>query len=86
MLSPVLIGPVEGSKSQGAPYKDRRLELLLAFEDAFGIEIPDTDAGLMRCVHDAVAYIEAHVAAGGAHVSLDAPSKDGWPGTGSVHH
>ena len=61
-------------------------ELLLAFEDAFGIEIPDTDAGRMRCVHDAVAYIEAHVAAGGAHVSLDAPSKDGWPGTGSVHH
>ena len=40
----------------------------------------------MRCVHDAVAYIEAHVAAGGEHVSLDAPSKDGWPGTGLVHH
>lgn len=61
-------------------------ELLLAFEDAFGIEIPDTDAGTVQCVHDAVAYIEAHVAAGGEHVSLAAPSKDGWPGTGLVHH
>ena len=39
-------------------------ELLLAFEDAFDIEIPDTDAGTMRCVQDAIAYIESHVTVG----------------------
>ena len=59
-------------------------ELLLAFEDAFGVEIPDTDAGPMRCVQDAIAYIEARVATDGEHVSRDTPSTDARPGTGSV--
>lgn len=43
-------------------------DLVLAFEDTFRIEISDDDADLMRCVSDAVAYIEAHVAAG--HTSV----------------
>ena len=38
-------------------------ELLLAFEDAFGIEIPDHAADPMQRVSDAVAYIETRVAA-----------------------
>ena len=33
-------------------------ELLMAFEDAFGIDIPDGDAGGMPRVQDAIAYIE----------------------------
>ena len=39
-------------------------ELLMAFEDGFDIEIPDTDAGTMQCVQDAVAYIESRVTVG----------------------
>ena len=38
-------------------------ELLMTFEDAFGIEIPDDDADPMQRVSDAVTYIEAQVAA-----------------------
>ena len=40
-------------------------ESLLAFEDEFDVEIPDTDAGPMRCLQDASAYIESHVRVGG---------------------
>ena len=32
----------------------------MAFEEAFGIEIPDEDAEKIQKVKDAVAYIEAH--------------------------
>ena len=39
-------------------------ELLMAFEDTFGIEIPDDEADPMQRVSDAVAYVEAQVAAG----------------------
>ncbi len=39
-------------------------ELLMAFEDEFDIEIPDTDAGTMQCVQDAIAYIESRVTVG----------------------
>ena len=39
-------------------------ELLLAFEETFGIEIPDDAADPMRRVSDAIAYIDAHVASG----------------------
>jgi acyl carrier protein len=34
-------------------------ELLMALEDEFSIDIPDEDAGTMRCVNDVVAYVEA---------------------------
>ena len=54
-------------------------ELLLAFEDAFDIEIPDTDAGRMRCVQDAVAYIESHVTVGRDPASPVTRSKDPSP-------
>ena len=38
-------------------------ELLLAFEETFGIEIPDEEADPMQRVSDAVTYIETRVAA-----------------------
>ncbi len=34
------------------------VELVMAFEEEFGIEIPDEDAELIGNVRDAVAYIE----------------------------
>ena len=39
-------------------------ELLMAFEETFGIEIPDAEADPMQRVSDAIAYIEAQVASG----------------------
>jgi acyl carrier protein len=34
------------------------VELVMAFEEAFGIEIPDEDAEKIQKVKDAIAYIE----------------------------
>ncbi len=34
------------------------VELVMAFEEEFGIDIPDEDAEQMRTVGDAIAYIE----------------------------
>ncbi len=56
-------------------------ELLMAFEDEFDIEIPDKDAGTMRCVQDAIAYIESHVTLGSERVLPVTRSKDSLPGT-----
>jgi len=39
------------------------VELVMAFEEAFDIEIPDEDAEKIRTVQDAVAYIEQHAKA-----------------------
>ncbi|KAA0253856.1 acyl carrier protein [Acidobacteria bacterium ACD] len=36
------------------------VELVMAFEEAFGIEIPDEEAEKIQKVKDAIAYIEAH--------------------------
>lgn len=36
------------------------VELVMAFEEAFDIEIPDEDAEKIRTVQDAVTYIEQH--------------------------
>ena len=36
------------------------VELVMAFEEAFGIEIPDEDAEKIQKVKDAVAYIASH--------------------------
>ena len=36
------------------------VELVMAFEEAFGCEIPDEDAEKIATVQDAVDYIEAH--------------------------
>ena len=35
------------------------VELVMAFEEKFGIEIPDDDAEKIRSVGDAITYIEA---------------------------
>ncbi|GIX05919.1 MAG: acyl carrier protein [Candidatus Poribacteria bacterium] len=36
------------------------VELVMAFEEAFGIEIPDEDAEKIRTVQDAIDYLKAH--------------------------
>ena len=36
------------------------VELVMAFEEAFDLEIPDEDAEKMRTVQDAMNYIEQH--------------------------
>jgi acyl carrier protein len=36
------------------------VELVLAFEEAFEIDIPDEDTEKIRTVQDAISYIEAH--------------------------
>jgi acyl carrier protein len=36
-----------------------QVELIMAFEDAFDIEIPDEDAEKLKCVKDAVDYLES---------------------------
>jgi acyl carrier protein len=36
------------------------VELIMAFEEAFNIEIPDDEAEKIRTVDDAIKYIEAH--------------------------
>jgi acyl carrier protein len=38
------------------------VELVMAFEEAFDIEIPDEDAEKIRTVQDAIAYVEKKVA------------------------
>ena len=37
------------------------VELVMAFEEAFEIEIPDEDAEKIQTVKDAVEYIQAHI-------------------------
>ncbi len=37
------------------------VELVMAFEEEFGIDIPDEDAELMRTVGDAIKYLQAHM-------------------------
>ena len=37
------------------------VELVMAFEEAFDIEIPDEDAEKMTTVADAIKYLESHV-------------------------
>jgi acyl carrier protein len=39
------------------------VELVLALEEAFSIEIPDEDTEQIRTVKDAIEYIKAHQAA-----------------------
>ena len=37
------------------------VELVMAFEEAFGIDIPDEDAGKITTVKDAIDYIQSRV-------------------------
>ena len=39
------------------------VELVMAFEEAFDVEIPDEDAEKIRTVQDAVSYVDAHAKA-----------------------
>ena len=38
------------------------VELVIAFEEAFGIEIPETDVNRIRTVKDAIGYVESRTA------------------------
>lgn len=38
------------------------VELVMAFEDKFGVEVPDEDAEKLKSVADVVAYITEHKA------------------------
>ena len=40
------------------------VELVMAFEEEFGIEIPDEDAEKMTTVKDAIEYLKSHVTTG----------------------
>ncbi len=39
------------------------VELVMAFEEAFGVEIPDEDAEKITTVQDAIEYIDKHASA-----------------------
>jgi acyl carrier protein len=41
-----------------------QVELIMAFEEAFDIEIPDEDAEKIRTVKDAVDYVDKHAKVG----------------------
>ena len=36
------------------------VELVMALEEAFSVEIPDEDAEKIKTINDAIAYIESH--------------------------
>jgi acyl carrier protein len=64
------LGVDEGEVTPNASFVDDlgadsldTVELVMAFEEAFKIEIPDEDAEKIRTVHDAVDYIKKHAKA-----------------------
>ena len=66
------LGVDEGEVTPNASFVDDlgadsldTVELVMAFEEAFDIEIPDEDAEKIRTVEDAINYIGAHAKAGG---------------------
>src|SRR5450756_859763 len=61
------LGVDEAEVTPGASFVDDlgadsldTVELVMAFEEAFEIEIPDEDAEKIRTVQDAVTYIDQH--------------------------
>ena len=65
------LGVDEGEVAASASFVDDlgadsldTVELVMAFEEAFDIEIPDEDAEKIRTVQDAVDYIGKHAKAG----------------------
>jgi acyl carrier protein len=61
------LGVDEGEVTASASFVDDlgadsldRVELVMAFEEAFGLEIPDEDAEKISTVKDATEYIEKH--------------------------
>jgi acyl carrier protein len=66
------LGVDEGEVTPNASFVDDlgadsldTVELVMAFEEAFDIEIPDEDAEKIRTVQDANAYIGSHAKGGG---------------------
>jgi len=62
------LGVSEGEVTDAASFVDDlgadsldTIELVMAFEEAFSIEIPDEDAEKIRTVRNAIDYIESHV-------------------------
>jgi len=65
------LGVDEGEVTNNASFVDDlgadsldTVELVMAFEEAFDIEIPDEDAEKIRTVQDAIDYIGRHAKAG----------------------
>jgi len=65
------LGVEESEVTQNASFVDDlgadsldTVELVMAFEEAFEIEIPDEDAEKIRTVQDAVDYISKHAKGG----------------------
>jgi acyl carrier protein len=65
------LGVDEGEVTASASFQDDLgadsldiVELVMAFEEAFEIEIPDEDAEKIKTVKDAVDYINAHAKGG----------------------
>ena len=61
------LGVNESEVTDGASFIDDlgadsldTIELVMAFEEAFGIEIPDEAAEKIKTVRDAVDYVDAH--------------------------
>ena len=55
------------------------VELVMAFEEAFGIEIPDEDAEKIATVKDAIEYIEKHAKAEVAPAGSSYPEQEKFP-------
>ncbi len=62
------LGVEEGEVTPSASFVDDlgadsldQVELVMAFEEAFDVEIPDEDAEKIRTVKDAIEYLEKHV-------------------------
>jgi acyl carrier protein len=65
------LGVDEGEVTPSASFVDDlgadsldQVELVMALEEAFGVEIPDEDAEKLRTVQDALDYIEKHAKVG----------------------
>ena len=64
------LGVEEGEVTPSASFVDDlgadsldQVELVMAFEEAFGIEIPDEDAEKIATVKDAITYMDKHAQA-----------------------
>jgi len=65
------LGVEEGEVTSSASFVDDlgadsldQVELVMAFEEAFDVEIPDEDAEKIRTVQDAIDYIDKHAKVG----------------------
>jgi acyl carrier protein len=65
------LGVDEAEVTAGASFQDDLgadsldiVELVMAFEETFEIEIPDEDAEKIKTVQDAVNYVQAHAKGG----------------------